>query len=73
MEETNTKIFSKLVEVDLDQTSKIDEIHNNFKTLKERLEIINKLEVSDKLGCDVDGNYYIDKNALIKRTKSEHF
>jgi hypothetical protein len=63
MEETNTKIFSKLVEVDLDQTSKIDEIHNNFKTLKERLEIINELEVSDKLGCDVDGNYYIDKNA----------
>ena len=42
MEETNTKIFSKLVEVDLNQTSKIDEIHNNFKTLKERLEIINE-------------------------------
>ena len=71
MEEENLKRFSGLVDVDIQPTSGIQEIKKNFTQIKNKLEIIKDVEPNDKLACDPNGIYYLDKYdffQLFKRT-----
>ena len=61
MEAKNLKRFSDLTDVDIYQTSSIQEIKADFEKIKNKLEPIRNLEINDKLACDCSGNYYIDK------------
>lgn len=73
MEAVNPKRFSDLVDVDIDQTSNIQEIKKNFTQIKNKLEIIKDVEANDKLACDPNGVYYLDKYDFFQLFKRKFY
>ena len=73
MEAVNLKRFSGLVDVDIDQTSNIQEIKKNFTQIKNKLEIIKDVEANDKLACDPNGVYYLDKYDFFQLFKRKFY
>jgi hypothetical protein len=73
MEAKNLKRFSDLTDVDIYQSSSIQEIKTKFEEIKKKLEPIKNLEINDKLACDCSGNYYIDKNDWLQLLSRKYF